>query len=214
MQKGFPNEVRGVPRSELSHGLGAMTFERPRTDADPQGALLVGMTFADKLQNLALALRQRLSAGLGRHRRARGVDCTFALTKLRSGPNSAARHHEGSAVKAILKAILGGCDLLDQGADLLGLLKRILHHLLQVRPISAGLRKPVAVFPDLAEIDPQRGQGTVELAYDSGGRFVVRPRMSRGQPKNFKTLIARRTVFDPCRQMRMIVRIIKSLFML
>jgi hypothetical protein len=49
MQKSFPDKVRGISRAKLSHRFGAMTFEGPRTNAHPQGALFVGITFADEV---------------------------------------------------------------------------------------------------------------------------------------------------------------------
>jgi hypothetical protein len=54
------DKVRRVSRSELSHRDGAMTFEGPGTDLHPQGALLVRITFADEIQDLALTFGQRL----------------------------------------------------------------------------------------------------------------------------------------------------------
>src|ERR687898_334606 len=60
MQQRGADKVRGIARAELSHRLGAMAFESSRADAHPQGALLVGAPFTDEVQNLALALRQRL----------------------------------------------------------------------------------------------------------------------------------------------------------
>jgi hypothetical protein len=65
MQKSFPDKVRSVSRAKLSHRFGAMTFKGPWTNAHPQGALFVGIAIADEVQNLALALCQRLLAAVG-----------------------------------------------------------------------------------------------------------------------------------------------------
>ena len=54
--------------------------------------------------------------------------------------------------------------LLHHRADALGLLKRILHHLLQVEPIAGRLRKLVAVLLDLVHVEQQRSQGPVQLS--------------------------------------------------
>jgi hypothetical protein len=62
----------------------------------------------------------------------------------------------------------------------LGLLKRILHHLLQVNPITIGLRELVAVLLDFAHVEQQRGQWPVELARDRSPRFIHRLCSRRG----------------------------------
>ena len=209
MQKRLPDKVRGVSRAKLSHRFGAMTFERPRTNAHPQRALFVGIAFTDEVQNLALAPRQRLPAAIGWKHRTCRADGVFAVSGRCLKSNGATRP-DGSALKAGFKAALGTRDLLDQRANVFGLLQCVFDHLLQIGPVSSGLRKLVAVFPDLTDIDQERGQGTVEIADDGGGRFVLCPRMGRGEPENFKAVVAHRAIFDPLRKLR----IIKPLIML
>ena len=53
--------------------------------------------------------------------------------------------------------------LLHHGADAFGLLKRVLHDLLQVEPIAGRLRKLVAVLLDLIHVEQQRRQRPVQL---------------------------------------------------
>jgi hypothetical protein len=48
---------------------------------------------------------------------------------------------------------LGFRDLLDQSANPLGLLLCVFYHLLQIGPVAPGLRKLMAVLPDLTDID-------------------------------------------------------------
>src|SRR5829696_9329209 len=64
LQQRLADQIRGVAGTKLAHGLGAMALERPWADTHPQGALLVGATFADQAQHLALTLGQRLLAEL------------------------------------------------------------------------------------------------------------------------------------------------------
>src|SRR5258708_2875558 len=116
LQQRLAHEIGGVAGAELAHRLGAMALERPRADIHPQGALLVGATLADQAEHLALALRQRLLAGLGREhhpRRTPGVPAAAVV-----------------ALPALLVVGIGSRrrmtirDLLDQGADAVGLLQR------------------------------------------------------------------------------------------
>src|SRR6185437_10861488 len=93
-------------------------------------------------------------------------------------------------------------NLPDQRADALGLLKRVLHHLLQIGPVSASLAELIAVFLELADIDQERGQRPVELADHGGTRPIAQPRLLHGQGKKFKFLVARRDVLDPLRKLR------------
>src|SRR5258708_2351934 len=63
-----------------------MALEGPWGDVHPQGALLVGASFADQAEHLALALGQRLLAGLrGKHHPRRAAAIPGAvLASLRS----------------------------------------------------------------------------------------------------------------------------------
>jgi hypothetical protein len=81
-------------------------------------------------------------------------------------------------------------------------MKRILHHLLQVNPVSSGLRKLVALLLDLAHVEQQRDQGPVELTCDLGAGFIHRPGARRGQPDDVKIVVEGRARFDPLREMR------------
>ena len=65
MQKRQADEIGGISCAKLSHRLGAMAFKGPWADAHPHRALLVGAALADELENLALALGQRLLIGIG-----------------------------------------------------------------------------------------------------------------------------------------------------
>lgn len=77
-QQRGPHELRRIARGELAHHLGAMAFERARTDAHSQRALLVGTTFADELQDFTLTPGQRTLAGLRGERRARPIGVKLA----------------------------------------------------------------------------------------------------------------------------------------
>ena len=101
-------------------------------------------------------------------------------------------------------------DLLDQSANALGLLQCVFYHLLQIGPVAPGLRKLMAVLPDLADIDQERSQRTIEIADDGRGSFVFSLRVGRSEPENLKPVVARRVIFDPVRKLR----IIKPDFML
>src|SRR5690348_4880398 len=66
LQQHGADEVGGVARPELSHRLCAMTLEGARADLHAKRALLVGIAFTDQVEDLALALGQRLLAGIRR----------------------------------------------------------------------------------------------------------------------------------------------------
>jgi hypothetical protein len=88
-----------------------------------------------------------------------------------------------------LRRFLSPCDLLHHGADAFGLLKCVFHDLLQIKPISRGLRKLVAVLLDLAHVEQQRGQGPIQLSCDRGSRLIHRPCARGGQPDNFQIVV-------------------------
>src|ERR1700722_3883106 len=58
------NQIRRISSLEFLHHPGAMTFERPRADLHPQGALLVGTSLTDMAQNLPLPRGQKRMDGL------------------------------------------------------------------------------------------------------------------------------------------------------
>ena len=66
------------------------------------------------------------------------------------------------------------CELLHHGADALGLLKRIFHHLLQVNPFTRRLRKLMAVLLDLTHVEQQRRQRPIELTRNRSPGFIHR----------------------------------------
>jgi hypothetical protein len=94
------------------------------------------------------------------------------------------------------------CKLLHHGADALGLLKRILHHLLQVNPFPRRLRKLMAMLLDLAHVEQQRSQRPVELTCYRSPGFIHRQRARSRQPDNFLIAFRRRAAFGPLREMR------------
>jgi hypothetical protein len=153
MQESRADKVCRIPRSKLSHRLGAMTLEGPGADPHQQSALLVGMSLADQTQNLALALRQRLLARAGKKYPA-GAANVFAVTGPRLPPGLASGRSTGSS-------LVRAREPLHDGADALGLLQRILYHLLQINPIPGGLRKLVTVLFEFAHIEQKRGQWPV-----------------------------------------------------
>ena len=57
-------------------------------------------------------------------------------------------------------------DLLDQGADALGLLQGVLDHLLQMIAFARVLRETMAVLLELFHVEQERRQRSVELARD------------------------------------------------
>src|SRR4051795_8601938 len=140
-----------------------MALECPWADTHPQGALLVGAAFADQAQHLTLTLGQRLLAVLQGEHLARPAD--------------AIRGAAGLGLACLLATGVGGRrrmtvrHLLYQGADALGLLKRVLHHLLQVQPVARRLRKLVAVLLDLIHVEQQRRQGSVQLPGNRSARL-------------------------------------------
>src|SRR5580692_1467617 len=87
MQQRRADQVSRISRAQFPHGFGAVSLEGARTDAHPQGSLLVRATLADQVQNLALALGQRPLAGVRReHDTRRMMSFRWAArTVLRSG---------------------------------------------------------------------------------------------------------------------------------
>jgi hypothetical protein len=75
--------------------------------------------------------------------------------------------------------------LFDKGANPHGLLERIVDDLLQIGPILGGLRESMAVLFDLAHIEQQRGQRSVEFARDRGNRLTGRQRARGGKLGDF-----------------------------
>src|SRR5450631_1335238 len=58
------DQICCISGPELPHHPGTMTFEGPRADLHPDGALLVGTSLADMTQNLALPRgQQRKTSG-------------------------------------------------------------------------------------------------------------------------------------------------------
>src|ERR1700682_368383 len=78
LQQRLADKIRGVARAKLAHGFGAMAFESPWADIHPHGTLLVGASFADQAEHLALALGQRLAAGLRQNHHARRATAILA----------------------------------------------------------------------------------------------------------------------------------------
>src|SRR5438445_12062937 len=111
MQKRRADEVRRVACSKLSHRLGAMALEGPWADAHPQGPLLVGISLADKAQDLALALRQGLLAGIGGKHHARRARSIPGVARSRLPSSLASRQSDRRLVRAR--------DLLHHGANTL-----------------------------------------------------------------------------------------------
>ena len=88
-------------------------------------------------------------------------------------------------------------DLLDQGADALGLLNRVFDDLLQVNAIAGRLRKLVALLLDLVHVEQQRGQRTVQLPGDRSSRLFRRPNPRGGQMNKVEIVFEGRDVFHP-----------------
>ena len=93
-------------------------------------------------------------------------------------------------------------DLLHQSADALGLLKRILHHLLQIEPVAGRLRKLVAVLLDLIHVEQQRRQGSVQLPGNRSARLFGGTRARGGQLDDLRILFERCDAFHPLREVR------------
>src|SRR6478609_8691590 len=116
MQERQTDKVRRISRAQLSHRLGAMALESPWADMHPQRTLLVGVAFADQAQHLTLAPGQGLLVRGGRNhdagwaRRVLAVDGRLVQSSFATGQS---RH-----------ALVTIPQLLDDGTDALGLLKR------------------------------------------------------------------------------------------
>src|SRR4051812_6694888 len=168
LQQRLAHEIGGGAGRALAHRLGAMALERPRADVHSQGALLVGAALADQAQHLPLALRQRLLALLAREHHPRRTPDVPAATAL--------------ALAALLVIGIGRRrwmtirNLLDQGADAFGLLKRVSAHLLQETAIAGRLPELGAVLLVLVHVEQERSQGTVHLRGDRAPRLFRRPK--------------------------------------
>ena len=90
-----------------------------------------------------------------------------------------------------------GGDLLDQGADAFGLLKRVFDDLLQVNAVARRLRKLVAVLLDLVHVEQQRRQRTVQLPGDRSPGLFRRPNPRGGQMDKVEIVFEGRDVFNP-----------------
>jgi hypothetical protein len=88
------------------------------------------------------------------------------------------------------------CDLLDQGADALGLQDRVLYDGLQIGVVGRAQREEMAVLLDLAHIEQQRGQRTVKLLRDRSSRLVHGPHARCRQACDFG-IVGNRAVVDP-----------------
>src|SRR3954469_25621230 len=117
MQQRQTNQVRRVSRAKLPHGFGAVTFEGARADTHAQRALLVGIALADQVENLTLSLGERLLVGAGSEHHA--------------GYAGSIPAHNGPPVPDGFSRLAAGLlvpvrQLLDHGANALGLLQRVL----------------------------------------------------------------------------------------
>ena len=88
-------------------------------------------------------------------------------------------------------------DLLDQGADAFGLLKRVFDDLLQVNAIAGRLRELVAVLLDLVHVEQQRGQWPVQLPGDRSPRLFRRPDARDGELDKLEIVFEGRDIFHP-----------------
>ena len=90
-----------------------------------------------------------------------------------------------------------GRHLLDHRADAFGLLKRILHHLLEVDTIAWRLGELMAVLLDLVHVQQQRCQRPVQLPGDRRSRLVRRPGARGRELDDFKMVFLRRDAVHP-----------------
>src|SRR5215813_3582191 len=119
MQQRRADQIRGIPRAELSHRFCPVTLEGAWADLHAKRALLVRIALADQIEDLALALGQRLLAGV-RCEHGSGPAAVLPAALMASLPSGLCRNHHWRTA-----------DLLDERTYALGLLQRILDHLLQ-----------------------------------------------------------------------------------
>ena len=173
LQQRLANQIRGVAGAKLAHRLGAMALE------------VLGLIFIRKAPCL-LEQPSLIRLSTSRSRLVSG----FGRSPGRTSVPACGRHPQGGGPEPRLPACrrIGGRrrmivrHLLHQGADALGLLKRILHHLLQVEPVAGRLRKLVAVLLDLIHVEQQSRQRPVELPGNRSARLF---RGTRARPDSW-----------------------------
>src|SRR6185437_9148221 len=181
LQQGSADEVGRVARPELSHRLCAMTLEGARADLHAKRALLVGIALADQIEDLALALGQRLLAGIRRWHGGRAPAAFFAALGsplrrrilCRKGQRNSHRRAAG---------------LLDKGADALGLQQRVLDHLLQMIALAGFTRQAVTVLFEFFHVQQKRRQRPIELTHDRTAVVVKDTRSHGAEPADLKLL--------------------------
>src|ERR1700694_5834017 len=146
-----------------------MALEGSVADLHPQTAFLVGATFADKVQDLALAWRQ----GLDRANCLRFCVHVVRIACSRPPPDDFATICNGGFL--LQRRFESVADSLHQYANPFGFAKRMLHDLLQRRTVTILGWKPIAVLAEIADIQQQCGQRAVQLMHDGGSHFVRRP---------------------------------------
>ena len=92
--------------------------------------------------------------------------------------------------------------LLDHRADAFGLLKRVLHHLLQVDTIAGRLGELMAVLLDLVHVEKQRRQRPVQLPGNRSARLFRGARARGRQLDDLRILFERCDAFHPLREVR------------
>ena len=178
MQQSGADQIRGVSRAQLPHGFRAVALESARTDLHPQGALLVGISLTDEAQDLAFAPGQRL---LARFLRQHGARRAATLIGLLRPPLPSV-----FSVWLGRETFAGAADLFDQGANPLGLLEGVVHDLLQVIPVAAGLRELMTVLFDLAHVEQECRKRPVELTRDRRACLIDGPCTRRRRPNDFE----------------------------
>ena len=140
-----------------------------------------------RLSTFALAPGQRLLTGLrGEHQARLAVSVPAA---------------DGQALRA--RFVIGirrrmiGRHLLDHRADAFGLLKRVLHHLLQIGTIARRLGELMAVLLDLVHVEQQRCQRPVQLPGNCRPRLVHRPGARGRELDDFMMVFERRDGVHP-----------------
>src|SRR5260221_9754216 len=84
---------------------------------------------------------------------------------------------------------------------MLGLLKRVLYHLLQVSPIARSLRELVAMLLELTHVEQQRSHRPGELTRYLCSGLIHCPCARRGQSDNFN-IVGGPAAFQPVRELR------------